>query len=141
MSWARAPSSSFLTLGTVAMQRGRAPQFPFMKSRTRSAVGFGSTVTGLSSGTGGGFTLAHSVVTSLAKAGMAPSVAMAAIAVAQDSVARCFMLVPSRENSSRSALRDLAMIEIRGQGAQFVAIANLRNDRHTRNWLGRLPLP
>jgi hypothetical protein len=40
-----------------------------MKSRTRRAVVFGSTVTGLSSGTGGGFTLAYSVVISPAKTG------------------------------------------------------------------------
>ena len=60
-------------MGTVAMQRGRVPQFPFMKSRTKSPVVFGSTVTGLSSGTGGALTLAHSVVTSLADAGMMPT--------------------------------------------------------------------
>jgi hypothetical protein len=44
----------------VSTQRGRLPQFWFMKSSISSAVVFGSTVTGLSSGGGGAFTLAHS---------------------------------------------------------------------------------
>src|ERR1700720_2111873 len=109
MSWARAVSRSFLTLGTVAMQRGRAPQFPFMKSRTKSAVVFGSTVTGLSSGAGGSFTPAHSVVTSAAEAGMAPGVTTAAaIVAAQDSFARCFMVVLSLGYASRLDTRDPA---------------------------------
>src|ERR1700690_3428338 len=94
MPWVRASLISFLTLGTVARQRGRVPQFPFMRSRTRRSVVFGATVTGLSSGTGVSFTLAHSEVMSAAPAG-APRVATAAmIAVAQDSVARCVMMVP-----------------------------------------------
>src|SRR5436853_228762 len=76
MLWARAASMSFLTLGTVETQRGRAPQLPFMKSNTSNPVVRGSTVTGLSSGTGGGFTPAHSVVTSAAKAGSAPMAAI-----------------------------------------------------------------
>src|SRR5262245_21017722 len=83
MLWARAASMSFLTLGTAATQRGRTPQLAFMKSRTSSAVVLGSTVTGLSSGTGGGFTLAHSVMMSPAQAGIAPNAAATASAVAQ----------------------------------------------------------
>src|SRR5436305_13672557 len=103
MLWARALSMSFLTLGTVATQRGRAPQFAFIKSSIRSAVVAGSTVTGLSSGTGGGFTLAHSVVPSLAQAGIeAGMAAIAAMAAAQDSFARCFMMLPSLGYSSRA---------------------------------------
>src|SRR5438045_2804779 len=64
MLWARAASMSFLTMGTLARQRGRAPQLLFIMSSTRSAVVFGSTVTGLSSGAGGSFTFAHSLVMS-----------------------------------------------------------------------------
>src|ERR1700691_1866551 len=94
MSRARAASRSFLTLGTVETQRGRAPQFVFMKSRIRSAVVLGSTVAGLSSGTGGGFTVAHSVVMSLARTGSAASAAMTAASKAtrRDGQARCFMM-------------------------------------------------
>src|SRR5947209_7204607 len=62
MSWARAASRSVLTVATVARQRGRAPQFPFIISSTRSAVVLASTVTGFSSGTSGNFTLAHSLM-------------------------------------------------------------------------------
>src|SRR5437016_2444609 len=62
MSWARAASRSVLTVATVARQRDRAPQLPFIISSTRSAVVLGSTVTALSSGTGGSFTLAHSLM-------------------------------------------------------------------------------
>src|SRR3954462_8769119 len=62
---ARAASSSFLTLRTVARQRGRTPQLLFIISSTSSAVVFGSTVTGLSSGAGGSFTPAHSPVMSV----------------------------------------------------------------------------
>src|SRR5260370_15572840 len=110
MSWARAVSRSFLTVGTVEMQRGRAPQFPFMKSRTSSAVVFGSKVTGLSSGTGGGFTLVHSVVMSLACAGAAAIAAMAAARTVaqQDKLAKCFMGFPSPEFSSAREAGDPA---------------------------------
>src|SRR6516165_2333163 len=59
---------SFLTVGTVATQRGRAPQLFFMKSSTSSAVVLGSTVTGLSCGAGGALTLPHSVTMSAAPA-------------------------------------------------------------------------
>src|SRR5216684_7285290 len=94
MSWARAESSSFLTLATVAPQRGRTPQFVFMRSRIRSAVVFGSIVAGFSSGTGGGLTVAHSVVMSFAHEGGAASAAMTAASAAaqQDGLARCFMM-------------------------------------------------
>src|SRR5262244_3057961 len=64
MLWARATSMSLRTVATVARQRGRAPQLPFIMSSTRSAVVLGSTLTGLSSGGGGSFTLAHSLVMS-----------------------------------------------------------------------------
>src|SRR5262245_52609808 len=77
MFLARAASISFLTLGTLATQRGRTPQLPFMKSSTRSPVVAGSTVTGLSSGAAGIFTVAHSLVMSAAKAGSATSAAAA----------------------------------------------------------------
>src|SRR5262245_17009110 len=71
MLWARAASRIFLTLGTLARQRGRAPQLPFMKSSRSSAVVLGSTVTGLSSGAGGVFTLAQSATISPAWTGSA----------------------------------------------------------------------
>src|SRR5712671_2545545 len=95
MSWARAASSSFLILGTVAPQRGRAPQFVFMRSRIRSAVVFGSIIAGFSSGTGGGFTVVHSVVMSFAcEDGAASAVITAASAAARhDGQMRCFMML------------------------------------------------
>src|SRR5262245_25491689 len=55
---------SFRTVDTVARQRGRAPQLPFIMSSTSSAVVLGSTLTGLSCGAGGNVTLAHSLVMS-----------------------------------------------------------------------------
>src|SRR5215472_782119 len=92
MSWARAASMSFFTFGTVAMQRGRVPQLAFIRSRTRSAVVLGSTVAGLSSGAGGGFTVAHSVVMSLARAGAIPNAAAAtARTTTPDMAAGCFI--------------------------------------------------
>src|SRR5580692_10988209 len=75
MPWVRAASISLLATGMVETQRGRVPQLTFMKSSTSSAVVFGSMVAGLSSGTGGGFTLDHSWVMSLACAGTAASAA------------------------------------------------------------------
>src|SRR5712672_2344865 len=71
MLWARAASRIFLTLGTLAWQRGRTPQLPFMKSSRGSAVVLGSTVTGLSSGAGGVVTVAQSATMSPAAAGCA----------------------------------------------------------------------
>src|SRR3954454_6539488 len=75
------------------MHRGRTPQFVFIRSRTKSAVVFGSTLIGLSSGTGGGFTVVHSVVTSLAWTGIGRSVAIAtrSIAARQQHDLRYFM--------------------------------------------------
>ena len=70
--WRRAHRpSSFFIAGIVARQRGRLPQFWFMKSSISSAVVFGSTVTGLSAGAGGAFTLAHSSTMSAACVGSA----------------------------------------------------------------------
>src|SRR5580700_11920525 len=56
----RAASFSLLTLGTVATQRGRAPQFIFIMSSMSRAVVEPSTVIGLSSGGGGAFAVAQS---------------------------------------------------------------------------------
>src|SRR3954454_17589416 len=92
MSWARAASMSFLTLGAVAPQRGRTPQFPFIISSTRSAVVLGSTVTGFSCGAGGAFTLAHSAMMSLAEAGSAANAMAASIAARQIVFARYDMV-------------------------------------------------
>src|ERR1700686_1308331 len=80
----RASSMSFLMLGTIGMQRGRTPQLFFMRSSASSAVVFGSTVTGLSSGFGGSFTLSQSVMMSPAPAGQAAQIAAAAISAAQN---------------------------------------------------------
>src|SRR5262245_16449497 len=79
----RAASISFLMVGMVATQRGRAPQLFFMKSSTSRAVVLGSTVTGLSSGADGGFTLAQSVTMSPVKAGLVASAARLAKAAMQ----------------------------------------------------------
>src|SRR5260370_25643914 len=101
---ARASSMSFFTLGTMGTQRGRTPQLSFMRSSTRSAVVFGSTVTALSSGFGGSFTLSQSAVMSVAPAGVAAENIVAAINAAQnfDPVASMAFLLVNR------ALRDLA---------------------------------
>src|SRR5262245_37033164 len=85
MLWPRAVSMSFFTLGTAATQRGRTPQLAFMKSSTSSAVVRGSTVTGLSSGAGGTFTVVQSATISPADAGNALKTAAMASAVAQPS--------------------------------------------------------
>src|SRR6185312_221331 len=70
---ARAFASSFFIAGKVAMQRGRLPQFCFMKSSISSAVVFTSAVTGLSTGAGGALMAAHSSTTLAACAGTAPN--------------------------------------------------------------------
>src|SRR5215468_8154610 len=80
MLWARAASRIFLTLGMLAWQRGRTPQLAFMKSSRSNAVVLGSTVTGLSSGAGGVFTVAQSATMSPAKAGCAATIATIATA-------------------------------------------------------------
>src|SRR6266567_650195 len=90
---ARALSISFFTLGTMGTQRGRTPQLSFMRSSTRSAVVLGSTVTDLSSGFGGSFTLSHSVVMSPAPAGRAARNITAAISAAQSFSAARFMAI------------------------------------------------
>src|SRR5215472_2591197 len=83
MLWERAVSISFSTLGTIAAQRGRAPQLFFMRSSTSSAVVLGSTVTALSSGFGGSLTLSQSLMMSPAAAECTASAAAAAIRAAQ----------------------------------------------------------
>src|SRR5262245_25042311 len=95
MLWACACSISLLAIGMVAAQRGRTPQFPFMKSSASSAVVFGSTVAALSSGTGGGFTLSHSLVMSFACTGAAAKPASASMRTQPDTLARCFMTTSS----------------------------------------------
>src|SRR6516164_9604791 len=62
--FARASARSFSTLGIEATQRGLFSllQVCLTKSITKSAVVFGSTVTALSSGAGGAFTLDHSSI-------------------------------------------------------------------------------
>src|SRR5215470_7703491 len=79
---ARAASCSFLTFGTIAVQRGRSPQLVFIKSRINSAVVLGSIVTDLSSGAGGGFTLVHSETISPARPGATETVVAVTIAAA-----------------------------------------------------------
>src|SRR5215468_4268699 len=94
MLWARAASRIFLTLGTLAWQRGRTPQLAFMKSSRSNAVVLGSTVTGLSSGAGGVFTVAQSATMSPARAGCAAAIAATATA-AQASLRAKFVMVSS----------------------------------------------
>src|SRR5262245_32497723 len=94
MLWARAASRIFLTLGTLAWQRGGTPQLPFMKSSRSSAVVLGSTVTGLSSGAGGVFTVAQSATMSPAEAGCAAAIATTASAAPASRRAR-FVMVSS----------------------------------------------
>ena len=84
MLWARASSTSFLTGATVEAQRGRTPQLVFMRSSTSSAVVLGSTVAGLSSGTGGGLTCVHSLVMSIAATGAASAAIAASAASAAE---------------------------------------------------------
>src|SRR4051812_41263639 len=88
MLWARAASIIFFTLGTIAAQRGRWPQLFFMKSSTSSAVVFGSTVTVLSSGFGGIFTLSQSLMMSPRAGAMSDAAMNAATRIAE-----CFMAV------------------------------------------------
>src|SRR5262245_27839366 len=102
MSWARASSSSFLTGATVEAQRGRTPQLVFMRSSTRSAVVLGSTVAGLSSGTGGGFTWVHSLVMSIADTGAAKAAIAASAAKRQKSFV--FMILPRVLSEASSSL-------------------------------------
>src|ERR1700680_1599206 len=65
---ARAASYSRLTLGRVAWQRGRVLHDPvFVMSRISKAVVEPSSVTGFSSGAGGGFTVAQSSMMSVAE--------------------------------------------------------------------------
>src|SRR5438128_6574504 len=79
---ARAASCSRLTLETVATQRGRAPQFCFIMSRMSRAVVEGSSVTALSSGFGGGFTVSQSLRISVAADDAANAMMSAAAAAA-----------------------------------------------------------
>src|SRR6266851_2133606 len=84
---------SFFTLGTMGTQRGRTPQLSFMRSSTSKAVVLESTVTDLSSGLGGSFTLSHSVVMSFAPAGWAAENIAAAISAARNFDAASFMAI------------------------------------------------
>src|SRR5215203_2710517 len=90
---ARALSWRFLSFGAISAQRGRRAQLSFMTSRIRSAVVLPSSVTALTSGAGGAFTLAHSAITSAALTGAANA---ATTAVEYNRVLSMFMLF-SRE--------------------------------------------
>src|SRR6267143_2524644 len=63
--FARAPATSFCTLGTEAAQRGRRCVLHvwFVKSISSSAVAAGARVAALSAGGGGNFALPHSSMT------------------------------------------------------------------------------
>src|SRR6476646_1892738 len=78
----RAASWSFLTFGTVSMQRGRTPQFLFAMSRISNAVVLASSETGFSSGTGGALTVFHSEMMSEADNVVAPNKTTAITAAA-----------------------------------------------------------
>src|ERR1700680_2750848 len=93
---ARAASFSRLTLGTVATQRGRAPQFAFIMSRMSRAVVEPSSVTGLSSGGGGAFAVAQSSRISAAKDDVANAIMIATAATAAPrNTVRGFNILPS----------------------------------------------
>src|SRR5882672_11624036 len=85
----RAAAWSRLTLGTVATQRGRAPQLAFIISRMRRAVVEPSSVTGLSSGAGGGFTVAQSL----------------RISAVEDDAANAIMSTPAAAAAPRNRVR------------------------------------
>src|SRR5262245_36138449 len=88
------------------MQRGRTPQFVFIRSRIKRAVVLVSTSTGLSSGTGGGFTVAHSVVMSLACTGQAESVArMARSAAARQQHSARYSMMPLQNSRPAPTIR------------------------------------
>src|SRR5580700_5155828 len=78
--FARASSTNFLTLGTESAQRLRrsAVQVCTVKSITRSAVSFATSVTGLSCGGGGSLALLHSSMMVCAGAAVEAATAMAA---------------------------------------------------------------
>src|SRR5258707_2545767 len=78
----RAASFSRLTLGTVATQRGRAPQFAFIMSRISRAVVEPSSVTDLSSGGGGAFAVAQSSRISVAEDDAAKAIKIVTAATA-----------------------------------------------------------
>src|SRR5580704_11940902 len=84
---ARASSTNFFTFGTESAQRLRRStvQVCTVKSITRSAVSFGTRVTGLSAGGGGNFTWLQLSMTVWAHAGFAAnSVATMVIAIEMD---------------------------------------------------------
>jgi len=78
---ARAASSSFFMAGIVSRQRGRFPQFWFMKSSMSSAVVLGSTVTGFSVGAAGALVPAHSSTMLFAWAGSVSAAIITAAAI------------------------------------------------------------
>src|SRR4029077_3924915 len=93
---ARAASFSRLTLGTVATQRGRAPQLAFIMSRRSRAVVGPSSVTGLSSTGGGAFAVAQSWRMSAAKDETPNEIMIAtAAAAAPRNTVRMFNILPS----------------------------------------------
>src|SRR5258708_7445863 len=85
----RAESWSRLTVGTVATQRGRAPQFAFIMSRMSRAVVEPSSVTGLSSGGGGAFAVAQS----------------SRMSAAEDDAANAIMIVIAAAAAPRNRVR------------------------------------
>src|ERR1700674_5687903 len=85
----RAASCSRLTLGIVATQRGRAPHPAFIMSRMSKAVVEPSTVTALTSGRGGGFTVAQS----------------SRISAAEDDTANTIMSAPAATAAPRNRVR------------------------------------
>src|SRR5579871_1786388 len=79
MPAARALSISAFSFGIASTQRGRSCvlQFVFMKSKRKSAVVLGSTVTAFNGGGGGSCRLGQSAMMSAARAPTAPSISVA----------------------------------------------------------------
>src|ERR1700730_13392586 len=90
----RAASCRRLTLGIVAKHRGRVPQFAFIMSRMSRAVVEGASVTDLSSGRGGSFTVVQS----------------SRISAAEDHAAKVIMSAPAIAAAQRNRVRTSDMI-------------------------------
>src|SRR5712671_5992927 len=92
--------------GTAATQRGRAPQLPFMISRSSSAVVEGSTVTSFSSGGGGATAVLQSEMTS-ALVGEPTNVSRSAppAAVKRETIMMSFLYLGERCDFARRTIR------------------------------------
>src|ERR1700730_7516608 len=115
---ARAASYSRLTLGRVAWQRGRVLHDPpLVMSRMSKAVVEPSSVTGFSSGAGGGFTVAQSSMMSVAEYAAKAIMSAPTSAVAQRNRARLFNTVPPLVSPYPGVSRIAGFVSRYGQAA------------------------